>query len=157
MSEIQRIVDLIRSLYIGPHAWHGPALATVLEGIDSDMAVARPVAGAHSILEVVRHIIVWQDAAVHWLNGDSSHTVTDELDWQSEVGENAWQDTLRQLEEHTAIFIDTVRELSDDDLPEKRAGKRYTNYDMIHGVLQHTMYHTGQIALLRRAMAGANS
>jgi len=27
---------------------------------------------------------------------------------------------------------------------------RYTNYVMLHDVLQHNLYHAGQIAMLRR-------
>ena len=30
----------------------------------------------------------------------------------------------------------------------------YSRYLLVHGVLQHTLYHAGQIALLKRATAG---
>jgi len=45
-----------------------------------------------------------------------------------------------------------------DDLPDSRlyevvpgkTGKHYTFYYMLHGVVQHELYHAGQIALLKK-------
>ena len=33
-------------------------------------------------------------------------------------------------------------------------GQRITNAAMLHGLVQHTVYHAGQIALLKRAAPG---
>jgi uncharacterized damage-inducible protein DinB len=32
-----------------------------------------------------------------------------------------------------------------------KQGAHYTNYYMLHGVVQHELYHAGQIALLKKA------
>jgi len=42
--------------------------------------------------------------------------------------------------------------LVDDDLGRTTPGKDYTTYVLLHGVVQHTLWHGGQIALLRRAL-----
>ena len=31
-------------------------------------------------------------------------------------------------------------------------GRDYTYYDMLHGIINHDMYHTGQIVLLQKAL-----
>ena len=46
---------------------------------------------------------------------------------------------------------DALRKLSDDDLEKIVAGREYSFYFMLHGVVQHFAYHTGQIALLKKA------
>ena len=40
------------------------------------------------------------------------------------------------------------------DLAESTEGERYTVYEMLHGVIQHNLYHAGQIAVLVKG-AGA--
>jgi hypothetical protein len=56
MSEIHRIADQLKRSLEG-EAWHGPALRELLSGVTAKQAAARPLAGAHSIWEIVLHII----------------------------------------------------------------------------------------------------
>jgi len=32
------------------------------------------------------------------------------------------------------------------------AGRDYTTYVMVHGVIQHNLYHAGQIAILKKVL-----
>jgi hypothetical protein len=45
-----------------------------------------------------------------------------------------------------------IRRLKEDDLDrESVPGKPYTLYFMLHGVVQHNLFHAGQIALLKKS------
>jgi len=46
---------------------------------------------------------------------------------------------------------ETIAKLDDEKLKEKAAGQEYSIYFMLHGVIQHDLYHAGQIALLKKA------
>jgi len=46
---------------------------------------------------------------------------------------------------------DTIARLADSWLSETVPGKDYSVYVMLHGVIQHNLYHAGQIALLKKA------
>ena len=49
-----------------------------------------------------------------------------------------------------------MRKLTDDRLREKVLGDvPYSIYTMLHGVVQHNLYHAGQIALLQKAAPAA--
>ena len=79
---------------------------------------------------------------------------TPEQDWPlvSSSDENAWQDAQNQLESGYQKLTAKIMELSDDDLEQLIVpGKPYNLYFMIHGVIQHNLFHAGQIALLKKA------
>jgi uncharacterized damage-inducible protein DinB len=42
--------------------------------------------------------------------------------------------------------------LSDDRLSEPAPGirRQYSIYEMLHGIIQHDLYHAGQIAILKK-------
>ena len=46
----------------------------------------------------------------------------------------------------------SVEGLQVDQLEEKPAGNKYSRYLTLHGIVQHDLYHAGQIALLKKAL-----
>ena len=148
MNEVQQIIDLVQRAYTGD-AWHGPSLGELLEDIDPETAMVHLLPTVHSILELVRHIAVWQEAVVHRINGEE-YEVPDAEDWQTELDEDSWSDALFRLEAGRRALEEKLSTLQDSDLWATTPGKPYNNYVMIHGLIQHTLYHAGQIALLKR-------
>ena len=77
--EIDRLeTQLQRSFESG--AWHGPALLEVLGGLTPDEAFARPIAGAHSVWEIVLHLIGTYHLVLRRLDGDAA-PLTSAQDW----------------------------------------------------------------------------
>lgn len=91
MTEIERICDQFRRAFDG-HAWHGPSVLSLLEGISATQAAARPIPSAHSIWQLVNHIAAWERACLRRLNGDPAQ-LTDEEDWApiNDNSEGAWK------------------------------------------------------------------
>src|ERR1035441_6101142 len=67
-SEAARIADQLRRAFDG-EAWHGDSLFEILEGVTAAQAAARPIAGAHTIWELVLHIVAWDGAVLRRLGG----------------------------------------------------------------------------------------
>lgn len=151
MSELDRIGDELRRALIGD-AWHGPALQEILVGVDGTTAFQLPPGASHTIHEIVLHVTVWLDVVRRRLHGEA-FVPTEAEDWpEAPTGQLAWSDALRQLDEAAARLQDTLRTLPDDVLARAVVEQQYTAYQMLHGVVQHTAYHTGQIALLKRLL-----
>ena len=77
LTERERISDQFYRAFEG-EAWHGPAVLTLLEGVTAEQAAAHPVAGAHSIWELVLHIEAWERACSRRLAGDRAQLTTEE-------------------------------------------------------------------------------
>src|SRR5208282_4382207 len=67
-SESARIADQLRRAFDG-EAWHGDSLFEILEGVTAARAAARPIAGAHTIWELVLHVAAWDGAVLRRLGG----------------------------------------------------------------------------------------
>jgi uncharacterized damage-inducible protein DinB len=154
MKEIQRILDQMDRAFAGD-AWHGPPLKSLLHGLLAEDASKHPIDGAHSIWELVLHLSAWNDIIRHELTGERAE-VTGEKDWPPvwETSEVAWKRALANLDESHNRLREAAAGLRDDqldDIPVTRT--RNTRYVMLHGVVQHNLYHAGQIALLKKAVA----
>jgi uncharacterized damage-inducible protein DinB len=149
-NEVTRIEDQLKRAFEG-NAWHGPAVLEVLEGVTAAKATARPIPGAHSIWEIVHHIAAWEEAARRRLQGEPAH-LTPEEDWPPvrDTGDAAWAAALERLRTGHQSLRRAVAKLSDAKLKEDVAGMDQTHYLLVHGVIQHDLYHAGQIALLRK-------
>jgi uncharacterized damage-inducible protein DinB len=149
-SEAARIADQLRRAFDGS-AWHGPALLELLLDVDAATAAARPVPEAHSIWELVLHIAVWDDAGLRRLSGKK---------WQpaglvnfprvTKPTEAAWRKAVSATKRKHDTLVETVAALPDSRLGERCPGKRYDYYHVLHGIVQHELYHAGQIAILKK-------
>ena len=148
-AETTRIADQLRRSYEGI-AWHGPSLKELLDGVDPETASRRPLAGAHSIWELVLHIAAWATVARRALTENVYVSLSGEGDWP--VPQGSWPDALAHLDREQRSLIDEIKKLTDDRLNDILAAeKKYSIYFLLHGVVQHNLYHAGQIALLKKA------
>jgi len=155
MSEIARIHDQLHRSYYG-EAWHGPSVRETLSGITAEQARKRGIAGAHTIWEIVLHIAAWETIAHKVLAGQFLYPrdpVPQEQDWPpvGEMNEQRWAAALARLDDAHRGLEGALRTFPDARLFEKVPGERpYTFYFLLHGVVQHNIYHAGQIALLKK-------
>jgi uncharacterized damage-inducible protein DinB len=154
MSEIARVIDQMKRAWDGD-AWHGPPLRQLLSDVSAATANAHPSAGAHSIAEIVLHLAYWKDAGRRRLQGETVNP-TDADQWPPPRDESdaAWKEALSLLVVGHKELMSFVTYLPDDLLNAPIAGKDYTVYVQLHGLIQHDLYHAGQIALLKKAAAG---
>ena len=152
MSEIKRILDQMDRAFSGD-AWHGPALMSLLDGLSAEDASKHPVAGAHSIWELVHHTAAWKAIAQHRLAGETVQ-VTTERDWPPvwEVSEVAWKRSIENLSESHLRLRKAAEQLGDHELEENAGGSDHSRYVLLHGVIQHDLYHAGQIAILKKTL-----
>jgi nicotinate-nucleotide pyrophosphorylase (carboxylating) len=153
MNEVSRILDQLRRAWDGD-AWHGPPLAKILADIPADVAAARPASGLHSIVEIVLHLSAWHEAASHRLQGEDYEPPPAE-NWPEVTGltEPAWQNSQFELRRSFEELCVGVQAMQEDQLEHAVAGKNYSFYVLLHGIVQHDLYHAGQIALLKKLAA----
>ena len=152
MNQIEFIADQLQRAYAGK-AWHGPSLKELLTGVTTEQALARPIAGGHGIWELTMHIGVWMSAARRRLAGDPAK-LTPQEDWPLVDGgsPDAWRQTLDALENEHNQLRAAICSLPESSLENQAPGKNHSLVFMLHGVIQHNLYHAGQIALLKKAL-----
>ena len=144
MSENVQVPDLLESAFRGP-AWHGPALLETLAGIDAELA-GRRWANAHSIHELVLHVISWKGAIVRRLLGEP-------FEPEDFPAPQDWTETLQNLDHAHRSLITTARQLDAARLRQFVPGRDHTVAFMLIGAALHDIYHAGQIGLLKKLTA----
>lgn len=157
MIEVTRIVDQLARAYDGD-AWCGSSLRDALKNVDAVRAAAHPVTGAHSIWEIVLHVAAWMGAVRERVEGGDVQLPA-EGDWQevTETDEAAWQHALDHLDSRHRELLRAVESLWDAGLDAPVATERdaalgsgVSAYVMLHGTAQHSLYHAGQVVLLKK-------
>jgi uncharacterized damage-inducible protein DinB len=150
MSEVRRLKSQLRRAFEGV-AWHGPSLMELLADVAAERAAAKPIAGAHSIWEIVLHIAFWEDLSRQRAEGDDTQNQAED-GWftVTDSSEEAWQEALKKLKSTNEALRETIAKLDDAQLDDIVAGQPYSIYFMLHGCIQHDLYHAGQIALLKK-------
>ncbi|MBZ5667021.1 MAG: DinB family protein [Acidobacteriia bacterium] len=153
MSEAVRIADQLRRAFDGD-AWHGDSVLQILEGVTAARAAARPIKHAHSIWELVLHIAAWDGAVLRRMGGVAvSLSAKKNFPPVKDASEAAWRKALAEVRRVHEELVAAVAVLPDSRLYEMVPGKQgahYNFYYMLHGVVQHELYHAGQIALLKK-------
>ena len=72
---------------------------------------------------------------------------------RSAASGEAWAEATGALERAHADLRRAVLALGDGHLDDRTPGRPYSLYVLLHGIVQHTAYHAGQVALLKRGAA----
>ena len=150
-GELRRIVDLLERAGNGD-AWHGPSVDATLAGVTAQQAAARPLAHAHTIWELVLHIALWERIVARRLAGEEIEPTPAE-DWRLMPAptEAAWAAALSDLRRARSELRQAMLAFDEGRLGAIVQGKSYPFYVMLNGVVQHDLYHAGQIAVLKKA------
>lgn len=163
MASSDRLLSALRRVHDG-QPWHGPSRAQVLADVTAAEAAWRPADDVHTLWEIVLHMRSWTLEVLRRAEGGVPAEPR-EGDWPAmpaPATEKAWRDTQRSLDDAHATLARFVAEMPDDaraarvkDRPGDPPGHAITQRGMIRSLAEHDVYHTGQLALLKRLARAA--
>lgn len=157
-AEIGRIAQLLEQTFEGK-PYYGPSVLAALADVTADVATRKPRGSAHSIWEIVAHLtteLIYARAIIErtagpWIEGKTTWpAITD-------TSNAAWQQALKDLQNANRSLVREVKRLDDAILDKEAHRVRVPFYLMLHGTIQHTVYHAGQISLLTGQATRASS
>ncbi len=146
MSEAKRIADQLRRAVRGP-AWHGESVAEILAGVTAQQAAQHPIARAHSIHELVLHMAAWAEIALERIVKGEIRPIGDAENFPEPGDWNADQERFFAASDRLASHIDGM---SDTELDFVLQPREQVVYHLLHGIVQHHLYHAGQLVLLKK-------
>ena len=157
--EPNAIADLIDRVTTG-EPWHASSVRETLAGVTAAQAATAGPGGANSIWALVLHMTAWAREVKARLGGRPAQD-PDKGDYPP-IGEptdarwQAAQAALFAAHEELAAAIRRVEPATLAapvlDYREGREGAGLSHYVTLHGLVHHTVYHAGQIAILKRAL-----
>jgi uncharacterized damage-inducible protein DinB len=150
MSEKEQLLDELKRIYEGD-AWHGDSLSEILSGITSGKALGKPIPAAHTIWELVLHITGWNETFSARLAGNVQVAPADgDFPTIADTSERAWQAALQRLRRSHEQLLELIRKQDEGSFSRQFADRDYTLSFFVHGIVRHIVYHSGQIAILKK-------
>lgn len=155
-KELQSIIrNLENTLDSTP--WYGRPVYEILREVESSFAYEKPSPGSHSLIELLYHMLTWAEFTLKRIEKDKINDLAafEKLDWRD------IDPMLHDWDEALAAFIATHQQIiailqTKDDafLDEKVDYREYNFRFLLNGLIQHNIYHLGQVAFLRKLLAG---
>jgi uncharacterized damage-inducible protein DinB len=153
-KEIQYIIMLLKRTYDGD-PWFGLSIKKVVGEVDAKTALQKPNQ-QHSILELIYHMLNWREFVISRLQPGNDKPIQyfDKNDWREldHRDESLWKKGLQLLENTQQLLVVLLGNLQDDVLSKQVADREYNYLFLLHGMIQHDIYHSGQIAYVKKLL-----
>src|SRR5690606_37876837 len=112
----------------------------------------------HSIARLLCHINKWRRSLSIRLQGDTTFRAsnTDPDNWPSinSITEETWENAKQEFEELQQIILEELKKREEGFLDEPfiPGSEKYLYRYLVIGVIQHDIYHLGQISLLKQLL-----
>ncbi len=153
MAELRRIAGELQHAVEG-EAWHGPAVLEILADVDARTAAAHPIAGAHSIWELLNHMTAWTGAVMRRMDGEAVELEGDRnFPPVIDGSDSSWKAAIARFQAAQKELLARFQSFPVEQLARTVPGRKYDFLFMFDGLVQHHLYHAGQMILLKKASA----
>lgn len=152
--EILQLIEQTKDAYEG-EPWFGRSIKEILNEIDETIVFEKPN-GEHSILELLWHMITWKEFTLSRLQDDETKPVKyfEDNDWREldHTDKTLWHQGLQQFAKLHNALIEIIRKQKDEILSQRVGDRKYDFRKLLYGIIQHDIYHLGQIAYIKKML-----
>lgn len=152
-TEINLLIAQLKDSWEG-EPWFGRNAKALLAEVDDAIAFTQ-LNGQHSILALVWHMANWREFAIsHLAPTDKSLSYFEENDWRSldHTNKALWPEGLQKLQQSQEELLRLLSQKEDALLEQNVSDRTYNYRKLISGIIQHDIYHLGQIAFITKAL-----
>ena len=138
--------------------WYGASLKSILQDVTYKQAVTRHNPNIHSIAEIALHIYAWIEEVSSRLKGNEPKD-PERGDWPEvdNLNETGWKKIIGDIFSAHETLLEQVKNFPFEKFEErvgteriKELGTGFTYREMLVGLMEHNIYHGGQIGLLKK-------
>lgn len=152
MQYTKQIAKHLNEVYNGGN-WTWVNLHDTLKDVTWQQAVAK-VHDMNTIAVITNHIGYYVDAILNVLRGNPLDS-KDELSFNHPPinSEADWQAMCNSIRENWHSLVAAIEQLPDEKLGEFFTQEKYgIYYRNLHGLIEHTHYHLGQIVIIKKIL-----
>ncbi|HLG39194.1 MAG TPA: DinB family protein [Chitinophagaceae bacterium] len=152
-KELSSIIRNLQNVNSG-QPWYGRPVYEMLEEIDPAIVYKRPNK-QHSLIELLYHMITWAEFTLRRIEGDKEKDMAafEKLDWREiDPKKHTWQKGIAEFKTIHEKIIALLGKKDDAFLKEDVDYRKYNFRFLLNGLIQHNIYHTGQIAYVKKLL-----
>lgn len=155
-KETQYIIKSFESTLSG-QPWFGRAVYEILGEADESKVDTKPNGTEHSMLDLVWHMNTWAEFTLGTLENRTVEEMKkiESNDWRSiDPKIHTWKKGVEQLKATHNKIIELLKQKDDDAyLNDVVTNRQYNFRFLLNGLIQHNIYHLGQIAYLKKMLS----
>jgi uncharacterized damage-inducible protein DinB len=155
-TEIQTIIANLQEVLDG-HPWFGRAVNEILDEVDASSVYIKPNENSHSLIDLLYHMVTWAQFTRDRIAKKpiTNMAAFEATDWRSiDPALHTWQQGLADLKAAHASIIEHLQIRKDIFLEEIVDYRQYNFRYLLNGLIQHNIYHAGQIAYVNKLLQG---
>ena len=151
-TEVKKIADSLKEVLSG-EPWYGKAALTLLNEVKPETVFKKYNDKSHSIIDLIYHIVTWLEFTRKRLEKNQSENMDalEALNWrETNTQLHTWNNGISQFTSETNKIIAILNNATDEFLEGKVDYREYNFRYLLNGLIQHTIYHLGQIAFINK-------
>lgn len=148
--KVQDLINQINEVFDGD-PWYGNSISTYFREMEPEW-LNNHVGNSHSTGQIITHMITWREYVIDMLMGRNNEiAVGGTKDWDlAKKHPYSDKDELFACFKAThKMMVQLLSEREDSFLEEPVPGKPFKFGQLLTGIIQHDIYHLGQIYLLK--------
>lgn len=153
--EIQSIVSDLQSVNNG-EPWFGRSVYAILEEVDTSKVYIKPGNTEHSLIELLYHMLTWAEFTLKRIEKDPIQdlAVFEKMDWREiDPAVHNWEKGLAEFKSINEKIVQLLNKKDDEFLKETVDYRTYNFGVLLKGLIQHHIYHLGQIAYVKKLLS----
>lgn len=152
-KEVQSIITNLERVLNG-QPWYGEAVMPMLRKIHPAVVYINPK-NSHAAIEIVYHMITWAEFTLSRVQKKQNYDLqtAEQMDWRIiDPKVQTWVKALNEFEQLHKQLVTELQTKDDDFLSEMVDYREYNFRFLLNGLIQHNIYHLGQIAFLKNLL-----
>ncbi len=152
-KEVQSIITNLERVLTG-QPWYGEAVMPMLRKIHPAVVYINPK-NSHAAIEIVYHMITWAEFTLSRVQKKQNYDLqtAEQMDWRIiDPKIQTWAKALDEFEQLHKQLVTELQTKDDAFLSEMVDYREYNFRFLLNGLIQHNIYHLGQIAFLKNLL-----
>lgn len=153
-KEVLSLIRRIENVNNG-QPWFGRSVYSILDDVKSRKAGIKPNGTEHSMLELLWHMNTWAGFTLKRLQKykEKDMAAFEQLDWRIlDPKLHTWKKGLAEFKRIQKKIITILKKRNDAFLKEIVDHRQYNYRFLLNGMIEHNIYHLGQIAYLHKVL-----
>jgi uncharacterized damage-inducible protein DinB len=153
--EIQSIIQNLENTLDG-EPWYGRAVYPLLREVEPTVCYKKPTPASHSLIELLYHMLTWAEFTLKRIEKEIANDpdAMEKLDWREiDPQLHNWDEGLGAFIAANQEIVTRLHAKDDSFLDETVDYRKYNFRYLLNGIVQHNVYHAGQVAYVKKLLA----
>lgn len=154
-TEVQTIIGKLKEVLNG-QPWYGKPVYELLDEVNQDLQYVQPRPNSHSLIDLLYHMVTWAEFVQKRIEKEpiADMEAFESTDWRPiDPDTHDWQKGVAALTASHQEIATLMQTKDDAFLNEIVDYRKYDFRYLLNGLIQHNIYHLGQIAYVNKLLA----